>query len=231
MSDRPLYRIGAVSAVAGSILGMVVNALHPRTPEIANPEALMEEVARSSIWVPDHVGIVFAVLLILGGLVAISRSVEGPTGSAFARLGLAGALVGSSVMIVQMGVDGIARYATAVDWMNAPAAEKAIAFGVGKAVHAIGAGLFSLWVIVLFGVTYILFGLAVALGEGYPRWLGWVAVVTAIGLVLVGVSESFTGYSNLTTNILFPILAFVITVWVLVIGILMWRKAAAMPAV
>ena len=226
MSEQSLFKIGAVSAIVGGILAVVVNIVHPRTPEIGNTEAVLRLVAESSIWVPDHVGIVFAVLLFLGGAVAIARSITGERGAALARLGVAGALTSTAMAIVLMAIDGIAHKELAVAWMNAPAADKEVAFRVAEAVEAIGQAIFSLWIIVFFGITFLLYGLAVALGEGYPKWLGWVAVLAALGSLVVGVIQSFSGLAVLTTNILFPLFSLILTVWLVIIGFLLWRKAS-----
>jgi len=225
MSEPTLFKIGSVAAIVGGILAVVVNILHPTPPERGNTEALLRLVAESSIWVPDHVGIVFVVLLTLGAAVAIARSITGERGASLARLGVAGALTSAAIAIVLFAIDGIALKDLAMAWLNAPAAEKEVAFRVAEAVEAIGEALFSLWIIVFFGITFLLYGLAVALGDGYPKWLGWVAVVAALGSLLVGVAQSFSGLSVLMTDILFPLFSLILTLWLVIIGFLLWRKA------
>jgi hypothetical protein len=53
--DRRAARLGGVSALSGAVLGMVGNL----------------------IWVPVHLGILVAFILMLGGLVAIHYSIGG----------------------------------------------------------------------------------------------------------------------------------------------------------
>ncbi len=47
-------------------------------------------------------------------------------------------------------------------------------------------GLFSIFIIVFFGVTLLVYGLGVALSDNFPRWLGWVAVVLATASLIAG---------------------------------------------
>ena len=225
MSERSLFRIGSVSAIVGSILAIVVNLLHPRSASLKNPEAFLRMIAESTIWVGDHVGIVFAVLLVTGGLVAIYRSITGEPGAAWARLGFAGSLVSASILFVLMATDGITIKVLANAWAKAPATEKAAAFSVAHALALVDFAIFSIWTIVFFGVTIILYGLAVLTSSVYPKWLGWVAVLASVGSALIGLNQAYNGPSVLVTNILFPIFSIIITIWVFVMGVLLWRRA------
>ncbi|MBI4562136.1 MAG: hypothetical protein HY724_08815, partial [Candidatus Rokubacteria bacterium] len=85
------------------------------------------------------------------------------------------------------------------------------------------------WTVVFFGVTIFLYGLALLTSDVYPKWLGWVAVLASIGSALVGLNLAYRGPSVLAANVLFPIFSIVITLWVLVMGVLLWRKAGTAP--
>jgi len=227
MPERTLLRIGAVSAILGAILLVVANILHPRTSDIDDTEAMLQLIADSSIWVTDHLGLAIAFLLVLGGLVAVYRSITAEPGAALARLGFAGALLSSGIAMVVIGIDGFGLKEVAEAWAEAPAEEKATAFRVAEALEQISFGIFSLFIFVFFGVTFLLYGLAVALSDVYPKGLGWAAVVLGIGAAVLGLVQAYQGPSNVVTNILFPIFSITITLWVLVMGVLMWRKASA----
>ena len=227
MSERSMFRIGSVSAVVGAVFALVVNILHPRSATLGNPEAFLKMIAGSTIWIGDHVGIVFAVLLVTGGLVAISHSIADERGAGWAHLGEAGALVSAGILSVLMATDGITIKVLSETWANAPAAEKVVAFRVGHALAWVNFALFSVWTVVFFGVTIFLYGLAVVTSTGYPKWLGWVAVLASIGSALIGLNQAYRGPSTLVTNVLFPIFSIIITIWVLVMGVLLWRKASA----
>jgi hypothetical protein len=55
--------------------------------------------------------------------------------------------------------------------------DRSIALGLVHANETINFARASLFNLVFAGVTFILFGLAVALSDVYPRWLGWVVLV------------------------------------------------------
>lgn len=227
MAERSLMRIGAVSAVIGAIVFAVANMLHPRSPDIEVTAEQVKTVAESGIWLTDHLAFVLGALLVLGGLVALQRSITSEPGAAWARLGYVSALVSSGVVAVLVGLDGIASKVVHDAWAAAPAAEKAAALRISEALEEVDIGVFSIYIIVFFGITFILYGLAVALSEVYPKWLGWAAVVLGIASFIVGIVQAYVGLSVVGTNYLFSGFASLLTVWVLVMGILMWRKARA----
>ena len=225
MSEPLLFRIGSVSAVVGGALAIVVNVLHPRTAGIDQPENWVAMVAASGIWLGDHVAIMFPNLMLTGGLIAIAHSITKERGAAWAQLGYAGAVISAALLAVWIAIDGIATKAVADAWASAPAAEKAAAFRLGHAMMRINVALFSVWLLV-WGVTIVLYGLAVATTTLYPRWLGMAGVLVGLGATLVGLTQALTGPSHLVTTILIGISAFFLTSWVMVIGVLLWRQGA-----
>ena len=224
MPERTLLRIGAVSAIIGAVLGIVVNLLHPRGAEIGNTKAHLQEIADSGIFLGDHIGILVAFLLIVGGLVALYRSITSGRGAAFARLGFAVALASTALIGVTIATDGIAIKAVADTWASS---QDPALFQAAYVLEQINLGIFSIVIFVFFGVTFILYGLAVALSDVYPKWLGWAALVVGIVAAVLGLIQAYEGPSTLVTNVLFPIASILLTVWVLVMGILMWRRAGA----
>jgi hypothetical protein len=175
---RWVYRIGGSAAIAGSILAGVGNILHPVTP-IDDPEGVARVIAESDIWVPVHVVIVFGIVLMLGGLVAVYHSIRGGVAGALARFGLFAAVAGVTIGLVLVILDGVAAPQLAEEWATAPPNDQAVALGLVHANETINLALASLFNLVFAGVTFILFGLAVALSDVYPRcfdgWFSWPA--------------------------------------------------------
>jgi Domain of unknown function (DUF4386) len=228
MSERFLLRVGAVSAVLGAVLAIIGNVLHPRTPAsgLGDPEAFLRLVAGSPIWVTAHVGLILGSLFFLGGLVALAHSLSAEGDSGLARLGLAGALVGSAMNFIVLALDGIAMKDAAESWINASGAEKDAALRAGAILYYLDFALFDVWVMIFFGMTFILYGLAVSASNAYPRWLGWIAVVGGVGAALVGLVQAYIGTSQATFLILFPAFAALLSIWLLVMGVLLWRRAS-----
>ena len=66
-----------------------------------------------------------------------------------------------------------------------------------------------------------------ALSNVYPKWLGWIALVLGIAGAGIGMVQAFDGPSEPMTNIIFPIVSILLTVWTLVMGVFMWKKTSA----
>ena len=224
-SEARIIRIGSVGGIVGSLLAMVGNLLHP-APPIGDPEGVARTIAESEIWVPVHLVIVLGLILMLGGLVAIARSIEGGLPGALAQLGSVAAVAGVTVGVVLVIVDGVAAKHLAEAWEAAPPEERAVALRVVLAEETINFALAALFNLLFAGVTFILFGLAVAWSGAYPRWLGWIVVVAGIGSVPVGLVQAYTGESVSFTRIATIIFPTIITLWVVGMSVLVFRQEA-----
>ncbi len=162
----------------------------------------------------------------LGGLVAIYHSIIGGMAGALIRFGFVAAVAGTTVGVITVGLDGIAAKQLGESWTAAPPDEKATALRLVLAEETINYPFASLFNILFAGVTFILYGLAVALSQAYPRSLGWVAVVAGLGSVVAGLIQAFVGEPTLISRILTIIMPTIITLWLLLIGILLARKGA-----
>jgi hypothetical protein len=227
--QRGIFRIGGLAGIVGALLAMVGNLLHPATP-IGDPEGVAQTIAQSESWVLVHLVIVVGLILMLGGLVALSRSIEGGVAGALARLGSVAAVAGVTVGVVLVMVDGVAAKHLADAWEAAPSDEAAAALRGLLAEEAINFALASLFNILFAGFTFILLGLAVASSGEYPGWLGWVAVVAGVGSVPVGLVQAYTGESIGFTRIATITFPTIITLWVVVMSVLLLRKAGRRTA-
>src|SRR5829696_8702559 len=224
LEEWSIFRIGAVAGIVGSLLAMVGNLLHPATPT-GNPEGVARTIAQSERWVLVHLVIVVGLILMLGALVALSRSIEGGVPGALALLGSIAAVAGVTLGVILVIVDGVAAQHLADAWEVAPSDQAAAALRVVVAEEAINFALASLFNILFAGITFILLGLAVAWSGEYPVWLGWVLVVAGAGSVLVGLVQAYTGESIGFTRIATIIFSTIITLWVVGMSVLVWRKA------
>jgi hypothetical protein len=224
--EGSIFRVGSVAGIVGSLLAMVGNLLHPATP-IGDPEGVARTIAQSERWVLVHLVIVVGLILMLGALVALSRSIEGGLPGALSQLGYVAAVAGVTVGVVVVIVDGVAAKYLADAWEVAPPDQAAAALRVVLAEEAINFAVAALFNILFAGVTFILLGLAVAWSGEYPRWLGWVAVVAGIGSVPVGLVQAYTGESNEFTRIATIIFPTIITLWVVVMSVLLWQKTTS----
>jgi hypothetical protein len=157
-------------------------------------------------------------------LVALHRTMLDGLAGALSRLAYFGTLASTGALVVLVGIDGLASKATHDAWAAAPEAEKAVALRVAEAMENIDVGIFSVWIILFFGATFILYGLAVAMSDNFPKWMGWVAVVLGLVSLVLGFYQSYDGLSVEVTNYGFASAATLLTLWVLVMAVLMGRK-------
>jgi hypothetical protein len=209
--------------MVGAVLGIVFNVLHPRGAGVAVTDEL-GLAAGSTIWIFDHFMLVWALLFALVGLVVIGLSFEREPGRSWGRVALASALASGAVILAAVFMDGIATKAAAVQWAATQSPE---ALASGTAVAMLVLAMFTAIMFTFFGLTPVLFGVAVLKSAEYPRWLGYLAVgAGALGLI-TGSIQFMNGISPLTANILFPISSLAFTVWALVMGWTLWKRSEA----
>lgn len=227
MVERDLYRWGGIAAVVGALAALVANALHPRITDLDDAtSAMIEEVARSGAWVPLHLVLIAAILLIAGGLFALARSLKGGPAEGLARLAKGSLLISTSVALVTLGIDGFSSKDASDAWAAATGPGKDAAFAAAAAVVTVAWGAFMVMTMTFIGLTPMLFGLAITRSQEYPAALGWpVAALGAVGIV-AGV-VGFGGQSTVFW-ILFLVSSGLLTLWILVMGVLLGRKAAAL---
>ncbi len=199
---------------------------HPSREDPTDHSAVFREYAHSDIWTTVHLGQYFGFLLVLGGLVALyySISARGGAGAGLAPFGLAAAITTAASYTVLQAVDGITLKYAVDAWVSAPAAEKSASFAAAEAVRWTEIGMNSLSNF-LTGLTLFLYGVAIALGRVYPRWLGWMAAVSGGAFMYNGVVEvAYEGFVPSVTKLVGLLL---LAVWAIVIAILMWRKGGA----
>jgi hypothetical protein len=137
-------------------------------------------------------------------------------------------VAGITIGLILVTLDGLAAKQIAQAWATAPPAEQAAALRLVLAEETINFALAALFNILFAGVTFILYGLAVAWSRVYPRWLGWVVVVAGVGSVAAGLVQAAVGESTTVTRILTIIFPTVITLWLVQMGMLLLRRAPSL---
>lgn len=223
--QRAQIKLGAASGIVGAVLGLVVNPAHGDLP--VDPEAALTRVAATASWGLLHLGIMASVVFLLGGLLGLSQVADGPLARALARLSLVLAVPGAALMLVGIAIDGFATKGLADLWANAPAADKAAAFRMALAVEEVQNALFHAWAALFIGLPFVLMGVSGLLdGGGFPRWLGPIALIGGTGALSVGAA----GFLHVPVpGLLFNVFALIVTLWVLVAGVVVWRAPARLP--
>ncbi|MBI2288235.1 MAG: hypothetical protein HYY41_02030 [Chloroflexi bacterium] len=218
-----LQKLGSAGFIIGAILLVIFNILLPRAADPSNVQEMLKKMGGQ-----EALSQVSALLIAVGtwavmiGTAGVYRSISAG-GAAWARLGFYGTVVGTAMWTVSLALH-MATAGAAANWMTAPAAGQATAYSVAAALSAAGLATFSMTIIVVW-LALIFLGIGMVLSTVYPRWLGWVVIVLGIATVVaVGLPQAFAGISS-TLNLIFMALSLLTTLWILVIGIWVARKA------
>ncbi len=231
MSQKQALKIGAVGAIVGGVIGLIANILHPReSGTLDNTEAFLEEVSGSDIWVADHFALMIAVSLLLAAFYGLTHSITGESGTIWARFGWGAGIVGVALGLTLILSDALAISELADTWADSSGAAKDLALAAGDAVTQINFALFTGLMLFLFGAVPVLYGVAMLRSTDYAPWLGWVGVIFGLVNLAAGVIQSFAGPKDLTAFVMFPIGSIVITLWIIYLGVLMWRRSAEVTA-
>lgn len=225
--DRATLRIGSVCAILGAVLAAVFSILEPRVNSADPILDQLRVVTESDGWIFHHLGTLLFTLLITAALYVVSRTLVGRDVEVWRHVAVGSLLVSTPVAFITVGLDG---YATGA------AADAAAAGGNGglaagtTLVYAVW-GVFMLETIMYLGVTPILFGVAVRRSRVYPAAFGWPAILAGLLSLTAGFLGTATGPSA-TFDVLFTISTGLLTLWLLAIGVRLWRRAptAAPPA-
>lgn len=220
---RALLRTGAVCGVLGGPGFFVLGFTHGDLP--AGAEDALRYVAERPDWQAVHLGAVICALLWVAAFVALAASVSHGAAGALGRLAVASIAVGAAVAVVDFSVDGYALRALAEAWASAPAAQKGELVGSGETLLLILSGTFCMYVSFLFGLPFLLGGLAVAFSRTYPAWLGWAGAVAGTGSLVSGMAF-FLDAGIVPDVLVFALFLPVVNLWLAVMGVLMWRRAS-----
>ena len=222
--DASTTRMGAVALPLGVVLIAISEIFHPSREDPMDFPTVFTEYAQSNVWTTVHLGEYFGFLFLLGGLVALYYSISARPGSGagLAPFALAAAVTTAASFTVLQAVDGVTlRYAIDA-WISAPADQKPAAFAAAEVARWTEIGMNSLSFI-LAGLTLFLFGLAIALGRIYPRWVGLIAAISGVAFMYNGAVVAYEGFVPSITKVVGLLL---LAVWTFVMAALMWRNGS-----
>jgi hypothetical protein len=223
--DAITTRMGAVALPIGVVLIAISEIFHPAREDPMDFPAVFQEYAQSNVWTTVHLGEYFGFLLLLGGLVALYYSVSARpgAGAGLAPFGFAAAVTTAASFTVLQAVDGITlRYAVDA-WASAPAPQKAAAFAAAEVARWTEIGMNSLSYF-LAGLTLFLYGLAIALGRVYPRWVGLMVVLSGAAFMYDG--AVVVAYEGFVPSIVKLVGLLLLAVWAFVMAAFMWRNGS-----
>jgi hypothetical protein len=224
--EQVFLRIGAVCAILGAVVSVAAGTGFGNITNELGTEAVLRYVSSLPAWYwpTVHLGFIVGALLWVGALAALASSLTRGAGWALGQLGAASVIVGATIHVVDSSINGFGLMALAHAWVAAPVSERASLLLAGSALLWILGGTWASVLSLFHGVPFVLFGLAVVLDRSYPTWLGWFGFVGGLGSLLCGVTM-FLG-AGLVPEWLFIVFALVVSLWMVAMGVLMWRRAA-----
>jgi hypothetical protein len=133
-------------------------------------------------------------------------------------------LVGAAVFSLEHSVDGVAGQDLAVAWAAAAPEAQADLVLAAQTAFTVIRGLSLLAIIALWGLSLVLFGLAI-IRDDYPAWLGRTGVVVG-ALTVLGASALILQEALFPGVLVYGLLvSIVVQMWSRILGILMWRRA------
>jgi hypothetical protein len=224
--EQMFLRIGAVCAILGAVVSVAAGAGFGNiTNELGTGDVLRYISSRPGwYWPTMQLGFILGALLWVGALAALASSLTRGAGWALGRWGAASVIVGATIHVVDSAVSGFALAHLAAAWAVTTGSEKEILLHNAATLLMILDGTWAGVLSFFHGVPFVLFGLAVALDRSYPTWLGWFGFVGGLGSLFCGVTM-FLGV-GLVPEGLFIVFALVVSLWMVAMGVLMWRRVA-----
>lgn len=221
--DHGALRFGGTLAVAGGLGYFFTLLVHGDLPD-ETTEMALEHIAGRPEWRMLKLALIASVLCWIGAFISLVRSLPRGLSRAVGRWALATATIGVAVVVTEYAIIGHALKEVADAWRGATGPDAQAKLRMAEVMLAISGGLFHSFVAWMLGLPYVLLGTAVLLGQGYPRWLGWVAVTAGSGALLAGTTR-FLGIGLVPYPLLYGGFVLPLCIWLAAMGVLMWRRA------
>ncbi len=226
MGQQMVLRIGAVCAILGSIFSVAAGTGFDNLTNEYGTQAVLNSLAFRPEWSWPlvYLGFIFGALLWVGAFIVLADSLTGNLSRTLARMGVASVVLGTSIHVVDASISGFGLAALARAWGTASASEQANLLLAGDTLLWVLGGTWASVLSLFHGVPFVLLGLALVFSRAYPGWLGWIGVVGGAGSLAAGVSM-FLGTAIFPER-LFIAFAVLVSLWMVAIGYLMWRKTS-----
>jgi len=206
-------------AIGGAVTAFVGNAIAPRYS--GDDVEIYRKIAHSDRYAIAAVVILVALLLVTAAFVGISRR-ERARPDDLLEYARVAAIVGGAIALVQIGVELYGYRQAARSFASANTDNVVPAFWATNALDHTSAAMFATWTIVLLGVAPLLLGWA-QLRSGATGRFGVVAIVGGAICVVVGFASLLKSDQS-TFDIPFAIGSVIVTIWLLLTGIALWRN-------
>src|SRR5713226_9694019 len=133
--NRAELRVGSMAMLLGGVGGFVASPFHPHPPH--QTDALLRLLVAAPHWSQLHFLIMLSVAFMVCGLAILTRNLADPTARALGTLGRYLVILGGSVYLVEVMIDGFATKFFADQWSEAadPAQKASLFNSADVAAH------------------------------------------------------------------------------------------------
>ena len=217
-------RIAGVSLILGAVLTTIFNIFYPRADDPSDVQQTMTAFGDNETFSRIVVlALAVGAWALMIGAVGVYRSISTGSAAAWVRLGFYGILVGTAVFTVSTAI-GLAGADASADWIAADSKMGIPEYTIAATLSAVGTYILYMFIIV-YWLALAFLGIGMVLGSVHPRWLSWpIIILGAVTLVLVGVPQALSDPGR-AVDLIFAALAGLTTLWFLVLGVWITRKA------
>ena len=166
-------------------------------------------------------GIAIGIWAFMMGTVGVYRNISTGGAAAWARLGFYGIIVGTTMFSISSAIE-LATMAAAADWVTAGSGMDTAPYSIAATLYSASLSMFDMTIIVFWlALTFLAIGMV--LSSVYPKWLGWILLVSSVAVVGIGFPRFFTEPTQLAEYI-FAVPAGLTSVWALIMGIWITRR-------
>src|SRR5262249_22486821 len=186
-------------------------------------EIALSHIAGRPEWAALKLSLITTIMLSAGAFIALASSLSRGPSWLLARAASAVFLIGAAVVVVEYSILGYEAKRIADAWQIAAGPDREHYRLIAEVLFGISGGLFLSFIAWLFGLPYLLMGLAIAFGRTYPAWMGWLAVVGGAGAWLGG-AMAFLRIELVPIPALYGAFIVPLNLWLAVMGTFMWRR-------
>lgn len=210
--------------IIGAVFLIVFNIMVPRPADPSNMQiAMTNTVDNFFLFQLSHLMLALGIWGTMIGSAGVYRSIT-DQGKAWAQVGFYGIVVGTVLWMVTYAMTSV-EASDAANWAAAATADKTAFYSIAVATINVGKAAYIMSIL-LFWFALVFLGFGMARSSTYPGWLGWIGVALGTGMVaIVGIPQFLAGEVNTSSMLTFAGLALLTTVWFLMTGIWVARKA------
>jgi hypothetical protein len=223
MATHQLHRVGAVCAIAGTVIAGISNSM---PPPLTDPAGIIRNAAGTTNWVIIHWGLIIGIVVMQLGFYAVIETLRAPADNIdMGQYGLwaaytltVGLVLWICVFAAEIGLKPLAD-AVKVDQSSQTGALALASLADTTATAAI--------CVYFLGIT--LLGFAILMTGRHPRWIGIMGLTVGVVITLsVGLRKAFLGASPWTEGIPFQTLVVLFWIWTAVLAVHLWHNSSRM---